>query len=141
MFPKGWSTIDSTFCGVCACLRPPAAQSDRRRSRHRRRNDRPLPVYRRRICRIIQQRCRRHARSARRPLPRRFPRSISLVVSRRSRANQKERALRRQIHPGIKLVNKNHPRARLTTCATFAVPTGIRGSKYARRYEPLKVNE
>lgn len=141
MSPKGWSTIDSTFCGVCACPRLPAAQSDRRRNRHRRRNDRPPPVCRRQICRITQQRCRRYARSVRRPLPRRLPRSISLVVSRRSRANQKERAPRRQIHPGIKLVNKNHPQARPTMCATFAVPTGIRGSKYAKRYEPLKVNE
>lgn len=131
--------IDSTFCGVCACPHHPAGQSDRQRNRRRRRNDRPPPVYPRRIYRTIQQRCRR-ARPARQP-PRRLPRSISLVVSRRPRANQKEKAPRRRVHPGIKLVNKNHLQARLITCVTFAVPTDTRGSKYARRYEPLKVNK
>lgn len=129
--------IDSTFCGVCACLHPPTARFDRLRNHRRRRNDHRLPLSNpRQTCRITQQRCRR-AKPAHQPPPR----SNSPVIYRRSCANQKERSLRRRAHPGIKLVNINHHRARLITCVTFAVPTDNRGSKYARRYEPLKINE
>lgn len=127
--------IDSTFYGVCVDRHPPVDRY-RRRNLHRASDRRRS--YRRRIPRphIILRRCRRRAKTVRQHLYRLL---LIFYICRRACVNRKGRVHPHRVHPATNLVNRR--RQARPTSVTFAVPTVIRGSKFARRYEPLMANE
>lgn len=126
--------IDSTFYGVCAYRRLRIDQY-RRQNLHRLSD---LPRYYHLLIHhhlIIQQHYHHRVKHVHPPLY--HPRSI-FYISRHPCAKRKKKGHPHRVHLATNLVN--HHQARQTS-VTFAVPTDIRGLKFAKRYEPLKANK